>query len=161
MTGLWISSGAYQAMVEEANRCYPLETGGVLVGYFAPGGEPVVYAVVGPGPAAVHKRTRFTPDHSWQCNELDILFEGSAGLWTYMGDWHTHPDGIPQMSWLDRRTLQSIAKHADAKTPRPIMVIGGGNEQGWTWLGHQYCAGRLLGLSVTSQTHNLRTFDCC
>jgi len=158
MTKLWISSAAYLAMVEEANRRYPLETGGILAGYFSEHGEPVVYATVGPGPGALHRRLRFTPDHEWQCRELDILFERSGGLWTYMGDWHTHPNGIPQMSWLDRRTLQSIAKHPSARAPQPLMLIGGGRNQEWNWLAHQYCHGRLLGFTVASIARELHVF---
>jgi integrative and conjugative element protein (TIGR02256 family) len=145
-------------MAEEANRRYPLETGGILTGYFSDRGEPVVYAIVGPGPAAVHRPLRFTPDHVWQCRELDTLFEKSGGQWTYMGDWHTHPNGVPHMSWLDRRTLQSIAKHPDAKVRRPLMVIGGGKDGNWTWLAHQYSHDRLLGFSFASATRYLQVF---
>jgi len=159
MTELWLGSRAHLELEDEAKRFHPLETGGILVGYFSDHGTPVVYAVVGPGPGAVHRRLRFTPDHAWQCHQLDMLFEQSDGLWTYIGDWHTHPDGVPQMSWLDRRTLRSIAKHPDARTPRPVMLIGGGRGGDWRWLAHQYCSDRLLGLSATSDTLEVRIFE--
>src|SRR3546814_6988170 len=41
---LWISNVALGAMVAEADRKFPLETGGILVGYFAENGDPVVCA---------------------------------------------------------------------------------------------------------------------
>src|SRR3546814_3430816 len=61
---LWISNVALGAMVAEADRKFPLETGGILVGYFAENGDPVVCAAIGPGPHAIHWRKRFTPDHA-------------------------------------------------------------------------------------------------
>ncbi len=159
MNSLWVSAAAIRGLVDQANRAYPLETGGVLVGYFADNGEPVVLNAVGPGPAATHRRYRFLPDHAWQCEQLDFLFEQSKGALTYMGDWHTHPNGIPRMSWLDRRTLRSIARHPDAKVPRPLMLIGGGSPQNWDWLGHQYRGERLHGLITECDAHKLRLFQ--
>ncbi|WP_225936532.1 Mov34/MPN/PAD-1 family protein [Caballeronia sp. NK8] len=89
-------------------RVYPLETGGALTEYIAENGEPVVQHIVGPRPSAQHKRHRFRPDHDWQRRRLDEIFETSSGRAVYLGDWHTHPDGSPRMSWLDRRTLRGI-----------------------------------------------------
>lgn len=158
MNSLWISEGVFLNLIEEAERTYPLETGGVLAGYFAENGEPVVFAAIGPGPTAVHRRYRFKPDHAWQCHELDILFEQSSGLWTYLGDWHTHPDGVPQMSWLDRRTLRAIARHSYARTPQPLMLIGGGTSRNWSWVGHQYRGKRILGLITDYEKREIRLF---
>ena len=158
MSSLWASRAAFHDLVVEADRAYPLETGGVLVGYFADNGEPVIFAAVGPGPAAIHSRYRFTPDHGWQCSQLEILFEQSSGKLVYLGDWHTHPDGLPQMSWLDKRTLRAIAKHPQALTPQPLMLIGAGAVQRWAWTGHQYRGDRLLGLVTDSEKHELRSF---
>ena len=158
MSLVWISESVMRELCTEADRAYPLETGGVLAGYVADNGEPVVRAVVGPGPEAVHNRHRFTPDHAWQCRQLDILFAESSGASTYVGDWHTHPDGLPQMSWLDRRTLRSIARHRDAGVARPLMLIGGGSIGEWDWVGHRYRGARLFGLLSESDEVETRTF---
>lgn len=159
MTFLWISHTAFEDLTQEANRAFPMETGGVLVGYFAENGEPVVHAVVGPGPAAIHRRYRFTPDHAWQCGQLDVLFEQSEGLLTYVGDWHTHPDGVPEMSWLDHWTLRRIAKYPEAGTPQPLMLIGGGVVDRWQWTGHQFLGDRILGLVIDSKKCKPRLFS--
>lgn len=158
MNPIWFSQLAFENLVKEANRAYPLETGGVLLGYFAESGDPVVYAVIGPGPAAHHRRTRFTPDHTWQCDQIELFFEKSNGKWTYMGDWHTHPNGSPKMSWLDQRTLRAIARHPQARVPQPLMLIGGGCPQKWHWASHQYRDERLLGLVVGCDKYELRLF---
>nr|WP_294864226.1 Mov34/MPN/PAD-1 family protein [uncultured Pseudogulbenkiania sp.] len=151
MTQVWLSQSAFKVITAEANRVYPLETGGILLGYFSENGIPVVVVAIGPGPDGEHKRTRFLPDHSWQCEQIDFFYEKSHGNWKYMGDWHTHPDGIPQMSWLDKRTLKTIAKHSEAKTSKPLMFIGGGTPSEWLWVCHQYRGDQFLGLIVNHE----------
>jgi len=158
MRSLWISEQALQDLAKEADRAYPLETGGVLIGYFAENGEPVVFSIVGPGPNAVHRRQRFMPDHDWQCLQLDEAFEQSSGKLVYVGDWHTHPDGSPRMSWLDHRTLRVIARHSQAQVPHPLMLIGGGNPKKWVWAGHLFRGERLLGLLTDCDLSHLRYF---
>jgi integrative and conjugative element protein (TIGR02256 family) len=158
MKKIWISESAFQFLREEAGRAYPLETGGVLLGYFATNGEPVVYAAIGPGPAAIHRRTRFTPDHEWQSQQIDNVFESSKEKWTYVGDWHTHPRSSPRMSYLDQRTLKNIAEHTKAWAPYPVMLIGGGAPHDWKWVGHQYRNERLWGLLAGCDERSLHVF---
>ncbi|WP_367619787.1 Mov34/MPN/PAD-1 family protein [Caballeronia sp. SEWSISQ10-4 2] len=158
MNKLWIGEGAFNYLVDEAERTYPLETGGVLVGYFANNGEPVVQYVVGPGPEAIHERNRFGPDHEWQCRALDEIFEMTSARSVYLGDWHTHPDGTPVMSWLDRRTLRGIARYSDAALARPLMLIGGGSNRKWAWKVHQYTGELLGGFLIQHTTGTVRVF---
>lgn len=158
MTALWIEEQALHEMTTEACRAYPQETGGVLVGYALEGQQPVVLAVIGPGPAAVHRRDRFHPDHVWQCKQLDELYERSRRGLVYLGDWHTHPDGSPQMSWLDKRTIRAIARHAPAECSQPLMLIGGGSPGHWLWWGHRYRSERLLGALIDCEVLELRQF---
>lgn len=158
MSKLWVSDAALQDLAAEANRAYPLETGGVIVGYVAENGDPVVFGAVGPGPAAVHRHQRFTPDHEWQCQQLDHIFEKSSETLVYVGDWHTHPDGSSRMSWLDHRTLRAIANHRQAKTSSPLMLIGGGSPEARIWTGHRYHSDRLLGLFTNCDELLLHVF---
>lgn len=158
MTFLWIEAQALCELNAEACRAFPQETGGVLVGYVADGQQPVVVAVIGPGPAAVHQRNRFQPDHQWQCEQLDDLYERSSGRLVYLGDWHTHPDGSPQMSWLDRRTIRAIARHSPAQCAQPLMLIGGGSPEHWLWWGHRYRSERLLGILIDCEVLEVHQF---
>ncbi|WP_238462143.1 Mov34/MPN/PAD-1 family protein [Paraburkholderia tagetis] len=158
MTRMWIDSIAFDEMLGEARRAYPLETGGVLAGYIAGNGDPVVQHLIGPGPNAQHIRQRFHPDHDWQCRKLDEIFEMSSGQTVYLGDWHTHPDGSPHMSWLDKRTLRGIARHRDSAVARPIMMIGAGGVERWTWQVHRYSGDRMVGLSISIDVLELRPF---
>lgn len=155
----WISKAAIEFMAQEADRCYPFETGGVIAGYVADNGDSVIRHAFGPGPNATHRRSRFLPDHEWQCSQLDRLFDDSAGKYRYLGDWHTHPDATGRMSWRDHLTLRVIARHPEAHMSNPLMVIGGGTRSTWEWLCHQYKRKRLLGVLPTADSSDLRVFS--
>lgn len=133
---LWLAASARERMETEADRTYPLETGGILVGYPTAQG-PVVIDVIGPGPNASFRRRRFVPDAAYQERQLAALYEASGRLHTYLGDWHTHPDGIAAPSWLDRRTLHRIARSPSARAPEPIMIILTGRPGCWKLGGFQ------------------------
>lgn len=105
----------------EATTHYPLETGGILLGWRSPSAM-VVADIQGPGPTALHGRTRFIPDHQWQVAQIKHIFQDSGGDLDYLGEWHTHPDGVAELSGDDIRTLRRVAR----RVPRPLMLILGG-----------------------------------
>jgi integrative and conjugative element protein (TIGR02256 family) len=117
---------------QEADRCYPLETGGLLVGYRV-GKEWVVQDVVGPGPAARHRRKSFDPDHVWHAAELRARFQRSGGRQLFIGDWHTHPDGCLALSRRDLRALRRIIRSAGAQTPEPLSALLAGDPAEWNF----------------------------
>lgn len=112
-------------MLAEAARMAPLETGGMLLGYRV-GDEVVVQAITGPGPDAKHHRARFEPDAAWQQQELERVYAESGRITTYLGDWHTHPAGVPVPSRRDRKTARKVAREKSARAPRPLTAILGG-----------------------------------
>lgn len=139
---VWIASAAAAALDAQASAAYPLETGGMLVGY-RNGSSYVVMRVIGPGPQALHSRTRFEPDHDWQSAQLDLHYSQSRGVHRYLGDWHTHPDSVGELSWLDRRTLARIAAGPRTGEENPLMIVGGGKPRSWSWLAHAFVGRRL------------------
>lgn len=158
MTILWIGQTALQQLETLAAQTFPRETGGILVGYVADSGEIVVQEIIGSGPKATHERYRFAPDHGWQCQQLDALYERSGGVSVYLGDWHTHPNGHPKMSWMDKRTLARIAASAPARCPNPVMLIGGGAELEWSWGCYRYVYPRFLGVSCAVEEVSTRIY---
>jgi integrative and conjugative element protein (TIGR02256 family) len=120
----WIGESVVEALRTEADRTFPLETGGVLLGYWVrPGEEVVIVEAVGPGPGAVHGERRFRPDRDFQEAQIARHYHESGRYHTYLGDWHTHPRGAPRLSRLDRRTLRAITRDPDARAPMPLMAI--------------------------------------
>ena len=140
-------------MAREAGRSRPLETGGVLMGYWTDSNTAVISTVVGPGPKARHERHAFWPDTTYQDAEIERIYEDSGQQHSYLGDWHTHPNGSVRTSQKDRKTLLSIALSEEARAPEPLMAIlgGAGNEWDlaiWVWAGRD-----LLWKSKVSSAH--------
>ena len=116
-----------------ASKKSPLETGGVLIGYTGGAGDyhVVIIGITGPGPGAHHTETTFEPDHEYQTQEIARIYLASKGVNTYLGDWHTHPASAADLSRRDKKTLQHIGSHRDARMDRPIMAILG---EGSPWM---------------------------
>src|SRR5688572_17426298 len=108
---LWLPRHLLKKMRSLANNKFPLETGGVLIGYSggSRGDDVVVVAVSGPGPGANHAALTFNPDHEYQTAEIAREYLASKGVNTYLGDWHTHPRSAAELSRRDKKTLRHIA----------------------------------------------------
>ncbi|HEX8342385.1 MAG TPA: Mov34/MPN/PAD-1 family protein [Tepidisphaeraceae bacterium] len=119
----WLSSEVWGQIAEEVSHRYPLETGGVLLGYWSAREEPVITEMIGPGPKAYHGRYRFEPDYRHHETEINRRIAACSHRLSYLGDWHSHPGGHATLSPRDKRTLRRIARHKPAQVARPIMAI--------------------------------------
>lgn len=119
----WVHQGARSAMIAESNEVFPKETGGILVGYWVSCDVVVVTDVIGPGPRAAHEIDRFVPDPGYQNEKLASRYLESGRLYSYLGDWHSHPNAGPQLSRMDRKALRTIAGTPQARAPIPLMAI--------------------------------------
>lgn len=158
MSDIWISRHDIDRLERLAGEKFPLETGGILAGYISDDDNVVVTHIVGPGAGAMHAPTLFQPDHTWQCAELEMLFHSSFGQIVYLGDWHTHPNGIPEMSGIDRRTLLLISIHPEASLSTPVMLIGGGRPGDWKWQTYRFSISTNFGLFRRIKPIILRVF---
>jgi integrative and conjugative element protein (TIGR02256 family) len=141
---LWLAREALDAMVAEARRTEPLETGGVLLGWHGDDDEEIAVAkVLGPGSRAVHRRSRFSPDTGWQRREIARVYEQSGRTVSYLGDWHSHPGGGETPSRRDQRTARRIARARSARVMRPVMLILPGAGERWRAVPYHYLDGRL------------------
>lgn len=139
MSRVWISIAHHDALVREAARMVPNETGGALVGYRGEGGDLVITTIIGPGPKALHEKTRFVPDHAYQDEKIARLYKMSGRQHVYLGDWHSHPGGSCALSRTDRRTLRRIARAKEARIAEPVMIVIGGGPVEW-----RTCAFRIM-----------------
>jgi integrative and conjugative element protein (TIGR02256 family) len=147
----WVSELARRAMVAEAGRSDPLETGGMLLGYIATEVRPVaavVELIIGPGPCALHLPTRFAPDSGWQQSQLERAYAARSAT-TYLGDWHSHPRGLGAPSRRDTKTARRISRSRRARAPHPLMAIMFGSQKdGWNLEVHCLKRRRLHALDV-------------
>jgi integrative and conjugative element protein (TIGR02256 family) len=126
----WINRAVLEALTAEAERRYPNETGGLLIGYTSEM-DVIITACTMPGPCARHNSTLYIPDAEHDQEQLDIQYKQSGRQYTYLGDWHTHPDAAPYLSRTDIRTLTRIARTPEARQTRPLMSIIGGRPGAW------------------------------
>lgn len=125
MTTVWLARSALDAMVTEAIRTDPSETGGILLGYHATNHDAVIVTeIIGPGPEAIHLTSEYEPDYEYQDTQISIIYETRLDEPTYyLGDWHTHTKNISRLSQKDKKTLRTIAKDPGAYAPKPIMIV--------------------------------------
>lgn len=130
---VWLSADAWLFMMAEADSKEPLETGGILAGYWANAHQVVIGAASGPGSDAVHLSHRFKPDPEYQETWISDRYAQTKGVDTYLGDWHTHPGAtVAHPSWTDRSTARRIANAAEARAPNPVTLILAGDPASWT-----------------------------
>ncbi len=133
----WFSPKVLPTVFEDADqyaeRSVPLETGGMLMGYWTPQGPVVIMATVS-GPKAVHNRTTFVSDGNHDEAEAARIYEESGRIHTYLGDWHSHPGGSGQLSKLDKDCMATISEHQPSRCPRPLSVIVRGPVSPGEWV---------------------------
>jgi integrative and conjugative element protein (TIGR02256 family) len=120
----WCARSALDALLAEARRWPIRETGGALLGW-READQWVIAQILGPGPHAKHRLSSFEPDAVWQNEQGHRIYRESGRTIRYLGDWHTHPRGMPRPSRQDRRTARLIAEDPDFKTPQPLYAIAG------------------------------------
>jgi len=62
---------------------------------------------------------------------MAALFDDYDGQLFYLGDWHSHPDREPSLSWLDRRALRNMARFPDNYMESPVMLVLGAKRGTW------------------------------
>jgi integrative and conjugative element protein (TIGR02256 family) len=144
MNTAWISNTSADILLAETDRTFPLETGGVLMGYVT-GKELVISEIIGPGPDAIHRTHSFTPDYAYQEIEVARIYEASCRKWTYLGDWHSHPrQKWPNLSAKDIQTLHRIGRSKKARIAAPLMLISSGQPTAWKLNIWQWQPGKLF-----------------
>lgn len=123
---VWVNEKVVAGIRSDANQHYPLETGGVLLGYLS-ATEAVVTRFLDGGPHAIRSRASFTPDQGYHVDSIAQVYRESLCSTVYLGDWHSHPDGPLALSRKDRTTLHRIATYSEARIPTPLVMIIGGS----------------------------------
>jgi integrative and conjugative element protein (TIGR02256 family) len=143
------------AMCREADRRYPRESGGVLLGWVDSNHAKRIKVIkqIGPGPKAGHETHRFEPDGEWQARRIAAAYENSGRTVTYLGDWHSHPRGGSTPSELDRSTARKIAEAPEARAPHPLILILHGRPGEWEPSGYRRGRRRLRKCRLVREEH--------
>ena len=146
---VWLEQDVAADLVRASALHRPLETGGILLGHRIDH-EIVITAHIPAGPGAERTRTTFQPDGPWQRQQLESVFRSTAGVTTYLGDWHSHPTGSAPPSKQDRKTAARIASDPAAQVAEPVMLIVVLQDASWRTTAHVYSAGCLRVCTITS-----------
>jgi integrative and conjugative element protein (TIGR02256 family) len=84
--------------------------------------EVFVEEATGPRPSDRRGRAHYTPDRQAERKEIRERF--ALGL-HYVGDWHTHPEGVPTPSPIDRFTISDCSRRSTHKLAGFLLVVVG------------------------------------
>jgi integrative and conjugative element protein (TIGR02256 family) len=130
LTEVWLSNKEITRMIAEANQFAPKETGGVFMGYRTKDSV-VITDMIGAGPEATHELTLYRPDRKYEHAEIARVYERSNRIYSYLGDWHTHPAGLLRLSHKDKIALKAVARCKEARVDQPITAILAGEKDNW------------------------------
>lgn len=121
------AESAVAALMERRQlRDSSAEAGGIMLGRLIDGSPDVVVdEVVGPLPE--DRRSRFTffrPKKQAQ-QIVDQAWSSSYGTKIYMGEWHTHPEDVPNPSSQDVRNWKRICDTAVFEQESLLFLIAG------------------------------------
>ena len=101
------------------------ESGGIIVGYYENSlGELLISDLTFPQADDVCRRYRFVRKTTGHQEIMDALWEKSGRKKSYLGEWHTHNQGIPIPSPLDKLNWKKIAKRDQNFDVLYFVIVG-------------------------------------
>jgi len=122
-----LPDSVYGEICKSIAHFFPNECGGIFVGKIDTNkGEAVVDLMRMPNrfnssPVLFQRFAGFL--NRW----LRKIFKESNGDRIYLGEWHSHPNGVPYPSQTDYLTMQKIAVNDNVRIQTPILMIVGYN----------------------------------
>ncbi|MFT5835635.1 MAG: integrative and conjugative element protein (TIGR02256 family) [Sulfurimonas sp.] len=127
-------------MVSKAQFCHnEKERGGLLLGRLFPKENLIVIVEAIESPAISSKSTEIYVDNNIANKDMKQRWKDSGGKITYVGDWHTHPEVMPNPSHIDLNTFKDTYRSSKIDQNLLLCVIIGTNsiEKGGLWVGAQ------------------------
>lgn len=109
-------------MLREAGDRRTVETGGGLFGYANDHAIVIEQISVAAG-ATRRTPLTFTPDHRDLQAQIDRIIAASEGRSYLIGEWHTHPWGVPYLSRSDRTSVRNTADAPRTGITRPVAIV--------------------------------------
>lgn len=103
------------------NGMHSTEAGGQLFGLIEGKKVSITLAT---GPYLADQRTKFTYKSCLNMAQKMIDFNLKIGL-EYLGEWHTHPEINPKISFRDKQAMSNLLNKSTLRTDGLILVIVG------------------------------------
>lgn len=124
---LEIDKDVFTAIREQVSEHFPNETGGFLVGKYSNDSMKALVLQNLLPPKIASSPTSFQRETDGMEPIWNQLYK--EGLF-YIGEWHSHPNGKPDYSTIDKKALTNIAMCDNVVIKRPVMLIIGITEKG-------------------------------
>lgn len=113
-------------------RHYPKEFGGILIGHYSE--DMKICYVVDTIIPKKYKSAKYSFERGKEGleKELKTFYEGKPRL-IYVGEWHTHPDMMPEPSETDKQALKEISNHNEVNIANPLLLILSNTKTGFTY----------------------------
>jgi integrative and conjugative element protein (TIGR02256 family) len=107
---LFIRPEALEKMISfRQSNMNDTEAGGILIGRILLENEHyIIDDVTIPMLNDNRKRTRFSRKSEGHQEYFDSIFQREQGTCYYLGEWHTHPERIPNPSYIDKKDWKRI-----------------------------------------------------
>lgn len=113
---------------EHGVKHYPQEYGGLLVGRYSDDFKSVMIEETVLPKEFKSSRFKFERGARGLKKALHGFFHKTPSL-SYVGEWHTHPDGSPVPSITDLDALRKIVQHDEVYIENPVLLIIGVNKE--------------------------------
>lgn len=124
---LYISNETLSKIKQELLHYYPNEFGGVFVGYKQ--GDLIIIDDILIPDDFENGKTIFVRRPGTLNDRLELIFNETKGKITYIGEWHSHPDGPPSPSSTDIDAMREIVNTKKIGNSNPILMIAKISEQ--------------------------------
>jgi len=99
------------------------EMGGAIVGWIAVEGVAYIEDILEPGPKSARSKTHCSRDPEYTNIKLKEYHDSSNGKAVYLGEWHSHIDGIVSPSHTDVMSMFNITSDQDYLITTPLAII--------------------------------------
>ncbi len=114
------------------NYNFAIESGGIIVGKLNPAKKQVIATdITVPQKEDKCTKNRYIRAELGHQEIMDNLWKESGFAKTYIGEWHTHNQRVPQPSWIDRRNWLQISKRRQNSIWLFFVIVG--TEQLGVW----------------------------
>lgn len=101
------------------------EAGGVIIGREnISNSNLIIEFVTVPMPGDVRTRNRFYRKDKKHVQFFEELYEKNSEIYAYIGEWHTHPEAIPNYSFIDTKNWKKIGKSAPKNSKQYHIIAG-------------------------------------
>lgn len=123
---VYLPQECYNSIKERSRHSYPCETGGIVAGTDLGDSTALVVNARDPPRDSIEEPTRFLRGTE-EVNEWLKHARDSMGI-HYLGEWHYHPSGAPELSGDDIESMKEITFNEDYGCKNPLLFVLGGDE---------------------------------